>query len=78
MSGKGHLHLEAVAVNPHHAVRGTLHAGETEKLLGFKNKTIPLEIIVWHILIIIFFFLKSALVSSDKNAYTSMEDNSDG
>ncbi len=56
MSGKGHLHLEAVAVNPHHAVRGTLHAGETEKLLGFKNKTNSLEIIVWHILIIIIFF----------------------
>ncbi len=34
-----HLHLEAVAVNPHHAVKGALHAGET--CLGFKNKQIP-------------------------------------
>ncbi len=31
-----HLHLEAFAVNPHHAVKGTLHAGETGNCV-YKN-----------------------------------------
>ncbi len=35
-----HLYLEAVAVNPHYAVKGALRTSENRQLLGFKNKQI--------------------------------------
>ncbi len=35
-----HLHLEAVAVNPHHAVKGSLHTSETDDCLASKTKQI--------------------------------------
>ncbi len=35
-----HLHLEAVALNPHRAFKRALHTSET---VGFKNKTNPSE-----------------------------------
>ncbi len=35
-----HLHLEAVALNPHHAGKGALHAGETDDCLAFQTKQI--------------------------------------
>ncbi len=34
-----HLHLEAVAVNQHQAVKGALHAGETDNWLQKQNQS---------------------------------------
>ncbi len=34
-----HLHLEPAALNPHHVVKGSLHAGETIFKLQNQNKS---------------------------------------